>query len=183
MHLASTYASEITKHVDRWDNKSKTHVSVPVPEAMVEYNSSMGGADLANMFISLYRTPYKGKRWYLRVLFHCVDISKVNAWVFYRRHCWQLDVPVKKQMKQLNFIQSIIESLLKEGKCCEPRPVGRPSLLSLLDATTTKGRKPVVPTPTRSVSADEFSYWPDMVEKKGKCRYCKVGIIRVMCTK
>ena len=65
VHLASTYASpEITKHVDRWDNKSKRHVSVPVPEAVVEYNSSMGGVDLADMFISLYRTPYKCKRWY-----------------------------------------------------------------------------------------------------------------------
>ena len=91
------------KHVEKWDKSLKKHVPVPLPEGVAEYNGSMGGVDLADMFISLYRTPYKCKRWYLRVLFYCVDICKVNAWVLYRRQCWQKGIPKKKQMALLDF--------------------------------------------------------------------------------
>ena len=90
VYLASTYASAKTvKHVERWDKSLKKHFPVPLHEVVAEYNGLMGGVDLADMFISLYRTPYTCKRWYLRVLFHCVDICKVNAWVLHRRQCWQ----------------------------------------------------------------------------------------------
>ena len=102
------------------DKNLKKQVPVPLPpEVVAEYNGSMGGVGLADMFISLYRTPYKCTRWYLHVLFRCVDICKVNAWALYRRQCRQKGIPKKKQMDLLDFTHSIIESLLKEDKCAE----------------------------------------------------------------
>ena len=59
---------------------------------MEQYDNSMGGVDLSDMLISLYRTPIKTKGWYLKVLFHCVDIVTVNAWHIYCRDCNQLKV-------------------------------------------------------------------------------------------
>ena len=67
----------------------------------------MGGVDLADMLISLYRTPYKTRRWYLRVVVHLLDICKVNAWLLYRRYTTQLKIPVCQQMKLAEFTSKI----------------------------------------------------------------------------
>ena len=85
----------------------------------------MGGVDLADMLISLYRTTVKTKRLYLKILFLCVDISKVNAWMLYHRHCNQLQVLQKKQISLLTFIIKITEDLGSASKV--PRGIGRPS--------------------------------------------------------
>ncbi|XP_047141098.1 piggyBac transposable element-derived protein 2-like [Hydra vulgaris] len=85
----------------------------------------MGGVDLSDMVISLYRTSCKTKRWYLKVLFYCVDIAKVNAWLLYRRHCSQLHIPQKNQYSLLNCISVIANGLINS---CRVLPsVGRPS--------------------------------------------------------
>ena len=76
VQLVSTFSSPISlSSVKRWNSKNKSHVNVSCPEIAKEYNKSMGGVDLADMLISLYCTPIKTKRWYLKLIFHCVDIS------------------------------------------------------------------------------------------------------------
>ena len=52
-------------------------------------NSSMGGVDLSDMFISLFRTNIKVKRWSVKFFFHLVDIAKGNAMLMYKRFCEQ----------------------------------------------------------------------------------------------
>jgi hypothetical protein len=82
--VPSTYAGvKASNTVKRWDGKAKKNIDVKCPDMLYLYNESMGGVDLADMLISLYRTKIKSKRWYLKVLFHCVDIAKVNAWLLY----------------------------------------------------------------------------------------------------
>ena len=94
MQLISSYCDpDSTSKVKRWDNKSKTYNDIDYPTAVQEYNKSVGGIDLADMLIPLYRTTINSKRWYLKVLFHCFDIIKVNAWLPYGRHCNQQKVP------------------------------------------------------------------------------------------
>ena len=63
----------------------------------------MEEVDLADTLFVLYRTTIKSKRWYLKILFHCVDIAKINAWLLYKRHCDQQKVPKKLQMSLLKF--------------------------------------------------------------------------------
>ena len=61
------------------------------------------------------------KRWYIKTLFQCVDISKVNGWNLYRRHCIQL----RKLKMQLTLQFRIAEGFAKAG---DPiRITGRPS--------------------------------------------------------
>ena len=53
----------------------------------------MGGVDLADMLIALYRTNIITRKiWYLKIIFYCVDIAKINAWLLYRRHFQQKEV-------------------------------------------------------------------------------------------
>ncbi|XP_047144656.1 piggyBac transposable element-derived protein 2 [Hydra vulgaris] len=90
-----------------------------------EYNKSMGGVDLSDMLIALYRTSIKTKRWDLKILFHCIDIAKVNAWLIYRRHSNQLKKPKKCQLSLLQFTVSIASALVKTNII--QKSVGRPS--------------------------------------------------------
>ena len=93
VQLISSYCDlDSTSKVKRWDNKTKTYIDIDCPTAVQKYNKSMGGVDLTDMLIALYRTTIKSKRWYLKVLFHCVVIAKVNAWLLYRRYCDQQKV-------------------------------------------------------------------------------------------
>ena len=88
MQLTSSYCDpDSTSQVKRWDDKSKKYIDIDCPTAAQEYNKSVGGVDLADMLIALYRAAIRSIKWYLKVLFHCVNIAKVNAWLLYRRHC------------------------------------------------------------------------------------------------
>ena len=86
VQMVSTFSfPESTNSVKRWDRKNKKYVDVLCPDIVSVYNKAMGGVDLADMLISLYRTNIKSKRWYLKVIFHCIDIAKVNGWLLYCR--------------------------------------------------------------------------------------------------
>ena len=91
LSVVFTYANpEQFLPVQRCDQVSKNYVSTNCSDVINYYNKSMDDIDLAYMLISFNRTTVKAKWWYLKLLFHCVDISKVNAWLLYHRHYNQL---------------------------------------------------------------------------------------------
>ena len=127
VNVCSNYANpEPFSPVKRWDRVNKKHRNINCRDVIKDQNKSMGGVDIADMLISRFRTTVKRKRWYLKnILFDCVDISKVNAWLLYRRHCNQPQVLQRKQLSLLTFISKIVEGLGSADKV--PRGVGRPS--------------------------------------------------------
>lgn len=180
--LASTFAGvSCSNTVERWNGKEKTHVQVQQPNIVAGYNSSMGGVDLADMLISLYRTTIiSKKRWYLKIIFHCVDMCKVNAWILYRRHCDQKGIDSKHQLPLLNFTAQIAAGLRSAGKSTE-RLVGRPRKRSL--SPLPGGRAPSFPKPTNDVIRDGIQHWPTYGIKRNRCRHCLVGFSEIYCTK
>jgi len=56
VQLSSTHAEvEPTSTLRRWDKKQHKYVQVPCPAIMREYNEHMGGVDLFDMLMSLYK--------------------------------------------------------------------------------------------------------------------------------
>ena len=86
VHLALTSSGvNATGSVKRWDLKSQNHKDVPLPDMFSDYHSLMEGVDLHDILIALYRTKIMiKKRWYLKLIFHMVDICKINGWLLYR---------------------------------------------------------------------------------------------------
>ena len=63
VHLASTFFGvNVTGSIKRWDSKAKNHKDVLLPDIVSDANSSVGGADLADMLIALYWTEIMTKK-------------------------------------------------------------------------------------------------------------------------
>ena len=84
VQLASNYLFiDPVDSVQRGSKSERKMISVPRLHIAKKYNASMDGADLFDMFQSLYRMDHKSKRWYIRI-FYCVSASSViNAWLRY----------------------------------------------------------------------------------------------------
>ena len=98
-------------------------MQVPRPALVKEYNSFMGGVDLHDMLVQLYRVNMKGRRFYLRIVFHLINMACVNAWLLYRRHCNQRN---QKYRPLVDFVCDIAAALMKKGTN-ETRKRGRPA--------------------------------------------------------
>ena len=130
----------------------------------------MGGVDLADMLISLYRTRINTKkRWYLKLIFHCIDISKINAWLLYRSHCTQFKMPKNKQLSLRRFISQVATALNLKDKD-SGKKIGRPK--RSLSPANTLGRKPSNPKPICDIRYDGFCHRPEINKKRGRCRIC-----------
>ncbi|XP_068084155.1 piggyBac transposable element-derived protein 3-like [Anabrus simplex] len=112
--------------VERWDRVLKTYVKVSRPEIVRLYNHAMGGVDLLDQLIALYRIYIRSRKWTLRLIFHIIDFAIVCSWLEYKRDCTAVGVPVKNVLDLLHFRMRIAESLVKAGKP-QSKKRGRPS--------------------------------------------------------
>lgn len=187
VHIASNFIGvEPMSSVTRWIPEEKCRKEIQCPRIIKEYNGGMGGVDLADMLIALYRIAVKTHRWYIKVFWHCVDICKVNAWLLYRRDCNLLEIPKRKQQSLLQFSCQISEGLIKVNKASTNAGTpGRPRKRKSNDSATTdnRGRKPVQPEPTSCSRLDQVGHWPVPEKKRGRCRHCKTGYSQIFCSK
>ena len=111
--LSTLHGCESTDLVKRWSSSEKKHIQVARPNVIMAYNKYMGGVDLIDMLVSLYRINIRSKKYYMKIIFHLIDLSIVNSWLLYRRHCFQLRLPNKKIFSLLQFRVEVAEALLK----------------------------------------------------------------------
>eukprot|EP00112_Aurelia_sp_Birch-Aquarium-sp1_P001928 Seg1212.2 transcript_id=Seg1212.2/GoldUCD/mRNA.D3Y31 product="Chimeric ERCC6-PGBD3 protein" protein_id=Seg1212.2/GoldUCD/D3Y31 len=124
--------------VNRWIPEEKCRKEIQCPRIIKEYNGGMGGVDLADMMIALYRIAVKTHRWYIKVFLHCVDICKVNAWLLYRRDCNLLEISKRKQQRLLQLSSQISEGLIKANKvAAKAGTPGRPRKRQSNNSVTT----------------------------------------------
>ena len=182
VHLISSYVGKHPNNqVARWSVADKKCIQIPRPAIVEEYNKSMGGVDLSDMLVALYRTSIGVKRYYFKIFFHLMDVAVVNSWLLYRRHCLQRKET--KYIKLVDFRASIGQALTLAKK--ETKKRGRPSL----DSTPVCNNKkkefaPVVPVD--DVRYDGLNHWPTHQVNKERCKYanCRINAYsRTICSK
>lgn len=181
VHLLSTWKGiEPIDLVKRWSVADKAFIEVQRPNVVKQYNERMGGVDLHDMLVALYRINFGVKRSYLRIFYNLVDTCVVNAWLLYKRHMKQANV--KKIKPLLPFRAEIAHSLLKVNRVARNR--GRPSSAasSPIPAQVKTGRV-FVPKPTNDVRFDQMGHFPLYIEKKQRCRLCIKAYSRWKCEK
>ena len=178
--LSDCVGAHPVTEVERWDRKQKIITKVPCPAVVREYNKHMGGVDLLDSLIALYRT----KKWYHRLLFHLLDMIAVTSWLLYRRDCVSNGMKKKEQMRLYTFKSYVAEALCKSGKDMQQRKRGRPSSSIAGDYEEKKRKGPAAPIPVSEVRLDATAHWMVMAEQKGRCKVPKcTGTPKVKCQK
>jgi hypothetical protein len=77
------------------------------PTVCKSYNKTMGGTDLADLFLAAYATNHRARRWQPRILFHCIQIAVVNAHILY---CHQKALG-HGSFRLLDFIGLLLEEI------------------------------------------------------------------------
>lgn len=179
VHLLSTYKGiQPVEPIERWSVAEKGYIQVPRPDIIKEYNTNMGGVDLHDMLVSLYRINIGVRRFYLRIFWNIVDMCIVNSWLLYRRHMSQMG---KKYKTLVVFRSEIAQGLMNAGKT-EPRKRGRP-LSDKCNTPSPPVKRNVTAVPIDDVRYDAVDHWPVHISTKQRCRFCIYAYCRIMCEK
>lgn len=160
------------KRIERKNEKQqgpRSKINIPCPDIVKNYNAFMGGVDLADMLVALYRTGLRSHRWYLAIFSQVLDMCVSNSWLVYRRDCKQAGVKKTEIAALKEFRCSIAESLIRKGRRYSAKETRAP-----------------VRTPTNAINKelrfDRVDHFPETCEK-GRCKNCQKGQTRVKCIK
>lgn len=125
----------------------------------------MGGVNLADMSVSLYKTPFKTRRWYMGIFAQMLDIYINNAWLVHRKkNGCSRKIPLKA------FRYAVNKSFLNENRCAQRTRKTSPKVV-----------KPRVARPSNPVKFDNLGHFPSTMEE-GRCRFCQKKTV-VFCIK
>lgn len=117
--LSNEYGVAPIRQAVRYSAKEKKKVDIPQPNMIHCYNKFMGGVDQMDNNIANYRIGFRGKKWYIPILFWMFDVSMNNAWILARKF--------GKKIDNLEFRRSVVVSILRKyGKpplATGPKPI------------------------------------------------------------
>lgn len=191
--LSNACGVEPLTTVRRWSKEAKAKIAIPCPSLIPAYNEHMGGIDLSDMLVHLYKSPAKSRRWYFPLFGYILDLSVSNAWLVYKRDCGLLK---EKPMPLKRFRLAVAHSLVQVNKparvgrppCSTPphRPaqVGRPSSSSPTPSVSHKRHyTQAAQQPPPDVRYDNCGHLPLHSENRGRCLFCPKGVSRWKCEK
>lgn len=124
----------------------KAKMDIPRPKIADDYNANMGGVDLLDRIIGLYRIQLGSRKWYWPIVKNFIEVSLFNS--------WRIHQEVGGKLSYLQFIRSVASVLLKQS----PR-----------ENTVPLGRAAPVTRELRNVG----QHWPQTKQPQRRCRYCK----------
>ena len=80
----------------------KKRIDVERPHILKDYNQHMGGVDLCDMMLELYRTSIPSNKWYMRIVYYCLDQCFPNF--FGLAPPWLPDKQINSQRPLASFL-------------------------------------------------------------------------------
>lgn len=172
--MVSTYKGSLpVRTIQRYDRRAKTRRDVSCPALIDTYNKHMGGVDTMDAMIGRQKIRIKSRKWYLKLFFHLIDITIVNAWLLARR---MNAIDEKKNAWQFRID-------LAESLCFMP-PAKKIGRLSSAKNDFSKTKFSHTALPTYDVRLDNMDHFPQHELKRRMCRLptCK-NKTSVFCSK
>lgn len=167
IHLISSYKGVMPlDNVRRWSAAQKEFITVNRPAVVRDYNQNMGGIDLNDFLVALYRTSIGTKKYYMRIFQHLLDVAIVNGWLLHRRHVEQRGED--KHMSLLDFRMEVANNLILYGKNITKRR-GRPTKKVKVATRKHRVNRKIVPLEARF---DNLAHWPVVLNQRERCFYC-----------
>ncbi|XP_038157198.1 piggyBac transposable element-derived protein 2-like [Cyprinodon tularosa] len=157
IHMASTCSGQSPEDTaQRWLKKEQAKISVQRPYSVALYNQHMGGVDLVDQCVAMYPHRRRNKRWYIRVFFHFLDVTVVNAWRLYL-------MSGLEKMNLLIFKFSVARVLINSGSG-QQKGKGRPS------GTPPPAKCRAVTKLPREIRFSAGNHWPELTQVKNSNR-------------
>lgn len=168
--LSTFVGAQPVTEVSRFSRVSRTEQQVACPRVVKVYNAHMGGVDLLDSLISLYRIQIRLKKWYHKIFFHLLDLTVVNSWLLYRR-CG-VRTADEKPLSLHDFKAKVAEGLCAAGKEVSlPSQRGRKRKRLCSDSQQPqeepkRHRSSAEHQPVDDVRFDSVGYWPQWSKDK-----------------
>lgn len=108
VYMASNkYSADTDKTCRRYSRVERKEIQVPIPAMFREYNAKMGGVDLLDSMVAVYRVQFRMKKWWWPFYAWSLSVSAVNAWRLRMR------VTGKKE-PYLNFLRELVVGMLAQ---------------------------------------------------------------------
>ncbi len=180
VHTLSTFATaHPVVQKERFDRRRKENIVIQCPSIVHEYNQAMGGVDLHDQYIALYRFSFKSKKYYMRLVWHLFDMALVNAYLIYKRSCNALHIPAGKQNKLAQFKYRVAKCLMFSCKITKKGKRGRPSIEAAEEPLRKRITNQGLPLPENDIRFDGLDHLPncDSVRHMCKINGCKSRVI------
>ena len=106
---------DIGDDINRWSAKNKAIINVSCPNIIHQCDRHIVGVKLCDMLMALYCVNLGTKNWHFHMIYYCINVAIVNAWLIYKRPCQQKNLSRSNIMQLLEF-QTRIASFLLRGK-------------------------------------------------------------------
>ena len=70
---------EPTATANRWSRVEKKRIVVPMPKMIEKYNQKMGGVDLLDAMVAVYRIRIRKRKWWWSIYAWSLSVSAVNV--------------------------------------------------------------------------------------------------------
>ena len=84
-------------------------ISVPIPDAIYDYNKHMGGVDLSDQLLQYFQTRRQTHKYWKTLFYHCIDIATTNAYILYRE---RLSQSQRSKYDHKGYLRSLVQNLL-----------------------------------------------------------------------
>lgn len=170
MFLSTYVGVEPVEKIDRYDRKIKTKVTIDCPSVVKHYNKHMGGVDLLDSLIGRYKITMRSKKWYIRIFYHLLDLSVINAWILYKRVHLGKGVSTTNILSLADFRSEVSMVLCQMGESITPKR-GRPSSHNIeLQYSVKRKRGPATYIPPEAVRHDKVEHMPVWNEARTRCK-------------
>ncbi|CAG4938141.1 unnamed protein product [Parnassius apollo] len=162
LFLASTFAGQKPEaDVRRWDKQKSKYATIKRPYVVGEYNRHMGGVDLIDSIMGIYKIRLRSKRWQVRLFYHYLYFTMANAWLLYKRVSKYKKLSASSILSSADFRQEVAVTLCK--MVTKSGMSGRRSLETDIQAKKRKG--PAQYVPPMAVRQDQIGHWPQWSNK------------------
>ncbi|CAK1592408.1 unnamed protein product [Parnassius mnemosyne] len=161
----------------RYFKDKKEYREIPCPNIVKEYNKHMGGVDLADMLVAIYRTIYKTNKWYMPIFSQLLDVAINNAWLLYRRECGlKTGVDDHIALKAFRFkVAQEMSSYIPKALAENVEPPNRVNQRRIIS-------RPIATRPEAESRYDGKEHFPK-ITTKGRCRLRVKGKTTFLCIK
>lgn len=164
VHFASNYHGSEETAVRR-KQKDGTYEEIKCPVIVTDYNSNMGGVDLADQLRSTYCVDRKSRKWWHRIFWGLIDITFVNASIISNQ--------LFEKMSPLEFRRSVATGLMVQSDTLNQATKKRCSTASPSTLLCRRKRRKYnysVPDDVRKAKLGK--HWPVFTPHRGRCEMC-----------